>query len=113
VCLGQEAIDVVEVMRRRSNDVDVERLVLKRQVLRVADHPVGVVDVSLGRKPLGLVQHLARQVETDHRRTCGASAKAVLPVPVATSRTRSPGFGRARSITSCSRTEEVWNVDIE
>ena len=66
VGLGQEAIDVRKVMRRRADDVKVERVVLERKVRGVPDHPIRVDDVAFGGDTAGLVQHLPSHVETDH-----------------------------------------------
>ena len=63
--LRHEGFDVGEVVRRGSDGVQVEGVVLERKVESVADHPVGVRDSSLGRYPARLFEHLAREVEAD------------------------------------------------
>src|SRR5437588_3056478 len=64
--LAQEAVDVREVMRRRPHEVDVERLVGKREMRRISEDPVRVDDVALGRDPARLVEHLAGEVQANY-----------------------------------------------
>ena len=55
-----------EVVGRGPHGVDIESAVLEGQVFGVRQHPVDVPEGALGGLASSLLEHLARDVETDH-----------------------------------------------
>lgn len=80
---------------------DIDLLVTERQLLRVRLAPCDARPVSNVAGASASIAGL-RSEPTD-RPTNGAAVRAMIPVPQATSSTRSPDWGAVRRTTSCAR----------